>query len=529
MKYKLIRRVHLQLIPLLLCILYCSCSQNHSLNIAKEEIENALIFSSNNKEELLKIIDNFKNDSLKLKAAVFLIKNMNQKGFYQFELVDKNGQKIDHDLFSTNYTEVEEIKRNYESKIKSPLFYVNQGFRYDVQHISSALLIENIDYAFQAWKLPWASHLNFEEFCELLLPYRLENEPLQKWRKITFEKNIQWIKAKMQGSNDLLKLCVLINDSLKKIYSYRHKEMSFFPGSLSMDQVNKFGGGRCADLNMAAAYLMRAVGVPVASEFTPYWGNSNYGGHSWLSVFYKKHYIPFNSAYDNPSIDSLPFKGAHLAKAFRRKYEMQKYNLGGSLEDSLTLPLIFKNREILDITAEYLPVSDISLKLLYTPSQCKYAYLGVLNGKFWKIVQCARIQNREANFKSMATNVLYAPLYLLNESLVMAGDPFLLNKNGTKQVMIANKLCKREVALTTKRINWIFQDELCHLVYWNGSDWLSCSISIKYDSNKKEISFENIPQDGLYRIINDSAVNANESNYGRPFLFNKTLNKMIDY
>lgn len=46
-------------------------------------------------------------------------------------------------------------------------------------------LINNIDHAFKVWKhRPWNKTLGFDDFCELILPYRIGNEPLSDWRPV---------------------------------------------------------------------------------------------------------------------------------------------------------------------------------------------------------------------------------------------------------------------------------------------------------------------------------------------------------
>lgn len=55
----------------------------------------------------------------------------------------------------------------------------------DVSVVSSDLLIENIDLAFEAWRRrKWSKYYSFEGFCDYVLPYRINNEPLENWRKL---------------------------------------------------------------------------------------------------------------------------------------------------------------------------------------------------------------------------------------------------------------------------------------------------------------------------------------------------------
>ena len=55
----------------------------------------------------------------------------------------------------------------------------------DIRIIKSDFLIRNIDDAFYRWKHgKWARHLTFDQFCEYLLPYKVEElQPLDNWRE----------------------------------------------------------------------------------------------------------------------------------------------------------------------------------------------------------------------------------------------------------------------------------------------------------------------------------------------------------
>lgn len=506
-----------------------SCYKS-GFNEIERELANSLQLASSNKSEILKVIEHYKKDSLKLRAAYFLIKNMASKGYFKYLLVDKTGKIYNIDFFSVKSTDAAKEINNYEAGNGQALFYVNSGFQNDIKNISASMLIENIDYAFKAWRLPWASHLTFDQFCELLLPYRIDKEPLQQWRKSCYNNTIKWVYDSMKGSVDVLKLCKIINDSIKKVYSYKHNQM-LFPGTLTLKQISCFKGGRCEDLNMIAACWMRSVGVPIAFEFTPYWGNSNYGGHSWLSVFYNRRYLPFNPAYDNPSMDTLPFGGAHLAKTYRKKYSTQKNKLNNDLSDTANMFNFFKDSEIVDVTKEYLDVCNVTIDFKNSLFRVKYAYLGVLNGKYWQIVQYAPIVNNKADFKYMAKNVLYAPLYyeVRNNAPSLAGNAFLLHGDEKRQELTPDLNRKVTIYLKTKRINWLNPNEACHIVYWSGNDWIPIGKNQPFNSKKKENTFSNIPSNTIYRIINDTAVDKRESNYGRPFLFNREKHKFIDY
>ena len=60
----------------------------------------------------------------------------------------------------------------------------------DIETITADFLIKNIDLAFTAWEKPWAKHVGFDDFCEFILPYRINNEPISNWREYFYNQLI---------------------------------------------------------------------------------------------------------------------------------------------------------------------------------------------------------------------------------------------------------------------------------------------------------------------------------------------------
>jgi hypothetical protein len=522
----------------LLCFYNCSPEKD----ISDGQINIALESAGKNEIELKKVINHYRinaADSLKLKATYFLIANMPGKGFEEYELRDSVGNKVNIDLFVfKNPDSLEQYKNNYESKYRTKIKFVRTGFKEDIKNITADLLIENIEYAFKAWQLPWTKHLNFTQFCELILPYRIGNEPLQNWRKRFFEKNI-WIRDSIQSKEDILKACSVINDHLKSKYDYRHGALDFYPGMLTVEEVEKFGGGRCEDLNMYAGYCMRSMGIPIALEFTPYWANSNYGGHSWLGVLnYTGQFVPFNAVYDNPISDSLPFAGAKLAKAYRVSFKQLQPLIIAN--DSIALPPFFKNKNCYDITSEYLPHKTITIELKHTLDHPQFIFLGVLNGYNWKPVGFGKVQGDSVLFSDVGLDAIYAPLhyfqggYYSSDEFLLAGKAFFLSASGIIQVLYPNKLHTVDVTFNLQRVPWLIPGRKYNVIYWNGVDWVADSSQYilkknprKPGSEKEEIIVKNLPSKTMYRIISDNL--RNETDLGRPFIYNECDKVFKDY
>lgn len=151
----------------------CSCK----MQTAETGVEEALSKAGNNRKELFQVIRHYQDsgDSLKLKAALFLIKNMADKYYLTGNLVDEYYTFIDsvYQVKQSKY-DISAIYDAFRSRTK----YMEEKMRvnWDVQTLSADYLIQNIEEAFAVWGRPWNEHLSFEEFCEWILPYRMSTE-----------------------------------------------------------------------------------------------------------------------------------------------------------------------------------------------------------------------------------------------------------------------------------------------------------------------------------------------------------------
>ena len=167
------------ILPLLLTIIAtASCRQNSAL-------ESSLQYAGDNRTELEKVIAHYSidvADSLKLKAAEFLIINM--PGHYSYNCTDIDSYYAEiEDVMEMKQISpkekkviIDEIANNYPAIAKKIIE--------DIHIITSEYLIYNIDKAFDSWQTkPWAQHLTFNQFCEYILPYKVaELQKFDSWR-----------------------------------------------------------------------------------------------------------------------------------------------------------------------------------------------------------------------------------------------------------------------------------------------------------------------------------------------------------
>jgi hypothetical protein len=148
-------------------ILFYACSPKNN------RLENVLMQAKENREELQKILEYYSKepkDSLKYKAACFLIENM--PGHYSIKSTP---------VIHAYYDEIDSLAKLYDfprhNKKDSLFAIITQKYQniqleyiFDIESVSADYLINNIEQSFSLWQNGnWAKHINFEEFCEYII------------------------------------------------------------------------------------------------------------------------------------------------------------------------------------------------------------------------------------------------------------------------------------------------------------------------------------------------------------------------
>lgn len=265
---------------LIISIALLSCSPHSKLN-------EAFKISGQNRAELEKVLAHYSQDeadSLKLRAAEFLIENMPGHYAYSDESIDTYTQQFD----SINKVVTMYLRSYFYSfpTLNNPnTFFMKR--EYDIEHITAAYLIKNIDYKFRLREItPWGKDIDFSDFCEYILPYRVGNEPLTNYGETELEEHL----TNMSRLFESMKYCDI---TIYKTNEYILKKLYTLP------DIKLPAGLRhnIYDCGAVAHYTLeqhRLNGVPGMIDFVPHWENAN-GRHRWnnfVDVFDKN--IPVN-------------------------------------------------------------------------------------------------------------------------------------------------------------------------------------------------------------------------------------------
>ena len=399
-------------------------------------VMNVINKAGSNKVEFFKAINYFKKqkDNKKLEALYFLIRNMEDKSYIKYSVVDKKGNPINFNpLIYKNYKEMSNVwfklvKERGAHHIKSEEIK-------DIYTITADFLIENIELAFKAWKeKAWANSYDFKEFLEYILPYRGSNEPLEHWRKYFFNRYVK-LEKQMKDRTDPVEATIMINSSLMKWFRfddiyYEH------PTDQGLKEMLKSKRGRCEDMTNLAIYALRANGVAVVSDFTPFWAISN-NNHAWNAVITRdKKVVPFMGGLKNPYDYSIT---SRVAKVYRKTFSINHNSLPFKIADDMIPNRYLKVKSMIDVTPSYTTVSNLSIKLKDKRNN-KYAYLCVFNTGNWEAVGYGKIENGFAKFKNVGNNNIVYMISIFNKKkLIPVTYPFILKSDGNMHFLIPDK------------------------------------------------------------------------------------------
>lgn len=401
----------------------------NSLEAYPEGLEETLDVAGDNKEELFKVIAHYKGDrdTLKLRAAMFLLSNMRDKYSCSGKVIDKYYNFCDS-IFSIRKSQydVEGLRETFSKSTSVDLNTFKPETTRDASCITSEFIIDNIDRAFDVWKKPWNGHLSFNEFCEYILPYRVGTERLEKWRGLY---------AKYFGnavSSDTIRIaeqaCTAINDKLIAD-TIRIYPDCILPVGLRPSTLLNLRFGTCGDCASLAVYAMRSVGIPVGKAFIPQWGTKS-GAHTFNVLLDSKGELhDFLGTADNIDTHLSQFH-AKIPKAYLYTYSKQVESLAMQ-HNSEDVPRLFKNPYIKDITKELSCVNTANVKIQVNERVSKdFVYLCVFDQAGWTPVVWGHLLGKEATFENVGTGIVYQLAYFDGNEIHPIGSPFFLTDDG---------------------------------------------------------------------------------------------------
>ena len=415
----------------------------------ENSLETVLEMAGDNRQNLENVLRHFENDSTGLAAAEFLIRNMPMHVSYR-DTVGLSRLNLTVDSCVEAISDRFVLKEKLDS-ILAPVSNFSGKTIPDLQSLDEEALIHHIETALRIWKQSqWGAHLNFDEFCEWLLPYKVQEfQPIDNWLNYLspyFNAQLDLIECCDIYKNSVSRACRMVNDCMRETIQPYILDISYSPATLSLKTRTKIPVGICAHYVALTTAVMRSKGIPVGWDFTPIWGYRNLG-HDWNVLLDKDgKTIPFDALGTNPG-DALK-QDERMGKVFRHTFAPNR-DILDLIRSGGFVPIPFNSPFIKDVTSEYLSTVDIDIELPRINN--KYVYLALSNRYEWTPVDFSEVKGRKAHFKDVAPGNVYAVLaYKPNGSYEVVGDPFLLNSDGSRRLFIPDESDISSVSLFRK-------------------------------------------------------------------------------
>lgn len=345
----------------------------------------------------------------------------------------------------------------------------------DLQTIKGDFLIRNIDYSFGLWEN--STHLksiSFDDFCEYILPYNVNHEPLKEWKDSSIFNyfgmgNLTIYEPDLELFNDYVSL--IISD-----YCYSTT-------LVSPDSLIGIYDPDCIDRAFNEVMLKRSMGVPSTIDYVPHFPTSE-NRHYWVVTMDGKHKFNKATTYNSP----------YAAKVYRKTY-----SINPTPEDLKNyVPDILRDPYSKDVTEQYEKTTTIECKLNDVPSSVNYGYLAVFNNLAWKEVAWSKLKRGKLTFEKMGREVMYMPTYYEGNTQKFGKYPIHVNLDGEVKEIIPNK--NRTQKLTLKRkFPFVVYGETCGAAFVGGHI-LACNDlkAMKFDTVATINSYWNMAYDTVY-------------------------------
>ena len=433
------------IISLIIFSLFClSCSNNSS----KERLEKALALAGENRQELTKVIEHYsKNiaDSTKLRAAIFLIENMPGHYSVSGKVVDDYRQEIEakHNNLNENVKKII-LSVPFRKGDLSKLAVKN----HDIENIKAEYLIDVIDNAMEKREsCYWLANTSFEDFCEYVLPYRLEHEPLfpfndslmNVWREVN--KMLNYYPDYRADNKDVW--------DFSRIYANQNGVDHYLFSEL-FKSLNKNFNYDCFDVAFFDVLDLRSLGITSSVDYVPAWANRN-GSHSWRVILDPKYMNQVGNIHGQ-EVHSM------AGKIYRMTYSHNSIPTRNGID---SIPEFFHSPFYKDVTSQYVNTRDVTLDLKKGNSKITNDfYLSVFNNKEWKPIAWAKNEKDKAIFTSMQIGIIYLPVYYNRKDQEPLSNPFLLGYDGNIKtfepdtVNRINMKFVRKYPMSTSKIGW---------------------------------------------------------------------------
>lgn len=401
--------------------------------------------AGDNRAELEKVLDRYSanpEDSLKYKAAVFLIRNMPGHSYYVGRQIEQYMEYFP--LLRETMQAGEKPAAAADSIIRKygELDYSELTHLKDIETVDSSYLCDNIEWAFKVWtEQPWGKNVGFEDFCEYILPYRVGNEKLAYWRKNYYEKFNKALDSLRASDGPEREDPVNAAKCLTEYISKTCKPYftTYVPAAMPHvgPETAMCNTGSCREFADLILYACRSVGIPCARDYVYVSGDAN-SGHSWVSFSDKDGRLFFIE--DKPPVrlveDSYLYRRPK-GKVYRQTFS--KDSVKAAFSRALTaseISEIMYDTDAIDVTCfysgQYADSLEIQKSFLYDGARDLpgVIYLCMSSGMQWIPTDWTSPDKGKIIFRNVGMGNVFRLISFRNGRKSYLTDPFYIGEKG---------------------------------------------------------------------------------------------------
>lgn len=203
-----------------------------------------------------------------------------------------------------NRGEIERALREVPGDQREGLeFLVRYMPQHDLQSLSAAFLLEDVDLAYTAWQsAPWHDKVSKELFFEHILPYAVVNEVRAPWRGLLRDR----IQPLVHDAESPSETAVRLNQNLFPLYGVKYSTERSKPDQNPLEVISEQKAS-CSGLSILLISACRAAGVPARFTGVPLWADSS-GNHSWVEIWDEGWHFTGAAEPDGDRLDSAWFE-----------------------------------------------------------------------------------------------------------------------------------------------------------------------------------------------------------------------------
>ena len=170
----------------------------------------------------------------------------------------------------------------------------------DIVDKSGQYFLENVRMTQKAiQEMPWGNRLDESLIRYFVLPIRVNNEPLDDFRKTYYEE----IKARVKNLS--------LTEAILAVNHWCHEKVVYTPSdgrTSSPLQTVRTAFGRCGEESTFCVAALRTVGIPARQVYTPRWAHTD-DNHAWVEAWVDGRWHVLGACEPEPVLDLGWFNG----------------------------------------------------------------------------------------------------------------------------------------------------------------------------------------------------------------------------